>query len=93
MKSIRKVLLLALLLTSFNAFAIFDDCKDLFPKQQVPTSPQLGRDLCFDGFAIYYSPQDKKPIYTVQKLLVLITANSGEADSSPTRTLLQFTSA
>ena len=68
MKSIRKVLLLALLLTSFNAFAIFDDCKDLFPKQQVPTSPQLGRDLCFDEFAIYYSPQDKKPIYTVQKL-------------------------
>ena len=68
MKSIRKVLLLALLLTNFNAFAIFDDCKDLFPKQQVPTSPELGRDLCFDGFAIYYSPQDKKPIYTVQKL-------------------------
>lgn len=68
MKAIRKVLLLALLLTHFSAFALFDQCKELFPNQQIPTSPQLGRDLCFDGFAIYYSPQDKKPIYTVEKL-------------------------
>ena len=28
----------------------------------------MGRDLCFDSFAIYYSPQDKKPIYTVERL-------------------------
>ena len=68
MKAIRKVLLLALLLTHFSAFALFDQCKELFPEQQIPTSPQAGRDLCFDGFAIYYSPQDKKPIYTVEKL-------------------------
>ena len=68
MKAIRKVLLLALLLTHFSAFALFDQCKELFPNQQIPTSPQAGRDLCFDGFAIYYSPQDKKPIYTVEKL-------------------------
>jgi endonuclease G len=68
MKAIRKVLLLALLLTHFSAFALFDQCKELFPNQLIPTSPQVGRDLCFDGFAIYYSPQDKKPIYTVEKL-------------------------
>lgn len=68
MKAIRKVLLFALLLTHFSAFALFDQCKDLFPNQQIPSSPQAGRDLCFDGFGIYYSPQDKKPIYTVEKL-------------------------
>jgi endonuclease G len=68
MKAIRKVLLLALLLTHFSAFALFDQCKELFPNQQIPTSPQAGRDLCFDGFAIYYSPQDKKPIYAIEKL-------------------------
>ncbi|QWD60490.1 DNA/RNA non-specific endonuclease [Polynucleobacter sp. MWH-UH35A] len=55
-------------LASLNALAAFDDCKDLFPAQQIPTSNQVGRDLCFDGFAIYYSPQDKKPIYVVEKL-------------------------
>ena len=68
MKAIRKVLLLILLLTHFNAFALFDQCKGLFPEEQIPTSPKAGRDLCFDGFAIYYSPQDKKPIYTIEKL-------------------------
>jgi len=68
MKSFRKLLLLALLLAPLSAFALFDECKDLFPEQKIPTSPQLGRDLCFDGFAIYYSPQDKKPIYTLEKL-------------------------
>ena len=68
MRSLRKLLLLVALLAPISAFALFNDCKDLFPGQQIPTSPQLGRDLCFDGFAIYYSPQDKKPIYTVEKL-------------------------
>lgn len=56
------------LTASLNAFALFEDCKDLFPNQQIPTSSQAGRDLCFDGFAIYYSPKDKKPIYAVEKL-------------------------
>ena len=68
MKSFRKLFLLVLLLAPLSAFALFEECRDLFPEQQTPTSPQLGRDLCFDGFAIYYSPQDKKPIYTVEKL-------------------------
>ena len=68
MRSLRKLLLLVLLLAPISAFALFNECKDLFPGQQIPTSPQLGRDLCFDGFAIYYSPQDKKPIYTVERL-------------------------
>ena len=53
---------------SVNALAAFEDCRDLFPAQQIPATAQAGRDLCFDSFAIYYSPQDKKPIYTVEKL-------------------------
>lgn len=60
--------LLVLLLSPLSALALFDDCKDFFPHQQVPLTAQTGRDLCFDSFAIYYSPQDKKPIYTLEKL-------------------------
>lgn len=68
MKFARKLFGLLAILISLNALAAFDDCKDLFPGQKIPTSPQVGRDLCFDSFAIYYSPQDKKPIYVVEKL-------------------------
>ncbi len=71
MKSLRQFLALAALLGLLNplsAFALFEDCKDLFPGQKIPTTQQAGRDLCFDSFAIYYSPLDKKPIYTVEKL-------------------------
>jgi endonuclease G len=68
MKLIRNLLILAALSASLNALAAFEDCRDLFPDQQLPTTPQAGRDLCFDSFAIYYSSQDKKPIYTVEKL-------------------------
>ena len=68
MKSLRSLLALVALCASLTALAAFDDCKDLFPRQQIPTTAQAGRDLCFDSFAIYYSPQDKKPIYTVEKL-------------------------
>lgn len=68
MKFSRSLLTLFALLASLNALAAFEDCKDLFPRQQIPTVADTGRDLCFDSFAIYYSPQDKKPIYTVEKL-------------------------
>ena len=71
MKSLRKLLALVALLGLLNpltAFALFEDCKDLFPGQKIPSTQQAGRDLCFDSFAIYYSPLDKKPIYTVEKL-------------------------
>jgi len=68
MKFFRKLLALVAISASLTAFAAFEDCKDLFPAQQIPTSPKAGRDLCFDSFAIYYSPQDKKPIYAVEKL-------------------------
>ena len=56
------------LLSPLSAFALFEECQDLFPRQQVPITQKAGRDLCFDSFAIYYSPTDKKPIYTVEKL-------------------------
>jgi len=68
MKFLRHLLALVAISASFNTLAAFEECKGLFPVQQIPTSPQVGRDLCFDGFAIYYSPKDKKPIYTVEKL-------------------------
>lgn len=68
MKYLRHFLVYVALLTSLSAHAAFEECKDLFPNQQIPSSSQVGRDLCFDSFAIYYSPQDKKPIYTVEKL-------------------------
>jgi endonuclease G len=68
MKFLVKPLLLSLLWLPLSAFALFDQCKDLFPAQQIPTTTQTGRDLCFDDFAIYYSPSDKKPIYTIEKL-------------------------
>jgi endonuclease G, mitochondrial len=71
MKTLRKLLALTVLLgllIPFSAFALFDGCKDLFPQQQFPSTQELGRDLCFDNFAIYYSPRNKKPIYTVEKL-------------------------
>ncbi|WP_114652080.1 DNA/RNA non-specific endonuclease [Polynucleobacter necessarius] len=63
-----KLFILSSLWLPLSASAVFDECKDLFPSQQIPSTSQVGRDLCFDDFAIYYSPADKKPIYTVEKL-------------------------
>jgi endonuclease G len=68
MKFLAKLLLLSSLWLPLSASALFDQCKDLFPAQKIPSSTQTGRDLCFDDFAIYYSSSDKKPIYTVEKL-------------------------
>jgi endonuclease G len=68
MQFLGKLLLLTSLWLPLSASALFDQCKDLFPAQQVPSTTQIGRDLCFDDFAIYYSPSDKKPIYTVERL-------------------------
>lgn len=68
MKGLTKFLLFINLWVPLSALALFDECKNLFPAQQVPTTAQAGRDLCFDDFAIYYSPIDKKPIYTVERL-------------------------
>jgi endonuclease G len=71
MKTLRKFLVLGALLSllsPLSAFALFEECKDVFPRQQIPSAQEAGRDLCFDSFAIYYSPIDKKPIYAVEKL-------------------------
>ena len=68
MKFLARLLSLIALWLPLSASALFDQCKDLFPAQQIPTTTQAGRDLCFDDFAIYYSPADKKPVYTVEKL-------------------------
>jgi len=66
---VRKYILgLLMLLFSINAFALFDSCRVLFPNNHAPQTSIEGRDLCFDEFAIYYSPVHKKPIYVVEKL-------------------------
>ena len=53
---------------SQSSFAAFEQCQDLFPNRQIPASQERGRDLCFDGFAVYYSPSQKKPIFTAEVL-------------------------
>lgn len=68
MKFLVKLLLFSSLWLPLSASALFDQCQNLFPSQQIPSTTQVGRDLCFDDFAIYYSPLDKKPIYTVERL-------------------------
>lgn len=68
MKWLAHLLLFGTLWVPLSASALFEQCIDLFPAQQIPSTTQVGRDLCFDDFAIYYSPLDKKPIYTVEKL-------------------------
>ena len=50
------------------AWALFDQCRDYFPEERIPITQEKGRDLCFDGFAVFYSPTTKKPIYTVERL-------------------------
>jgi len=70
MKWLSRFLLFMALGAPVSASTLFDQCRDLFPNQQIPSTSQAGRDLCFDDFAIYYSPIDKKPIYTVEKLNV-----------------------
>ena len=62
------IVLVGCLLAPLRALALFDECKDLFPNQRIPIVTLVGRDLCFDSFAVYYSPHDKKPVYVVEKL-------------------------
>ena len=76
MKFISKILLFITLATPLSAFALFKECRNFFPNQQVPTSLEVGRDLCFDSFAVLYSSRDKKPIYTIEKLNRLNFAGS-----------------
>lgn len=68
MKLLTHIAFLILLGIPLSASALFDQCKALFPNQLTPSTSQPGRDLCFDDFAIYYSPLDKKPIYTIERL-------------------------
>lgn len=63
-----KKIALCLLVAPCVAFAAFENCLNDFPNQQVPVTQERGRDLCFEGFAVYYSPIQKKPIYTVEVL-------------------------
>lgn len=63
-----KKITLCLLAIPCVAFAALENCLNDFPNQQVPVTKERGRDLCFDGFAVYYSPTQKKPIYTAEVL-------------------------
>jgi endonuclease G len=68
MSILYRLLFIAVIALPSSAFALFDACLDSFPNQQLPSTTQIGRDLCFEGFAILYSPEHKKPIYVAQKL-------------------------
>ncbi len=68
MNKFAKYIAIGLVLVSQHALAIFDECLDYFPNQITPTTLQKGRALCFDSFAVFYSPETKKPIYTIEKL-------------------------
>lgn len=63
-----KKIVFSFLLLPCIAHAAFEKCLDNFPNHLVPISQEQGRDLCFDGFAVYYSPIQKKPIYTAEVL-------------------------
>lgn len=64
----KKIITGLLLLVSLNTFAQFNQCLDYFPNKQIPVVDQIGRDLCFDSFAVLYSAATKKPIYAVERL-------------------------
>jgi len=67
MKSFRiAVAVLSFICSSVSAQ--FNDCRDQFPNGVLPTLKQHGRDLCFNSFAVFYSPDEKKPIYVVERL-------------------------
>ncbi len=68
MSILYRLLVIVIIALPHSAFALFDACLDYFPTQQLPSTTQMGRDLCFEGFAVYYSPEHKKPIYVVEKL-------------------------
>lgn len=68
MLSLRSLSGLCFALFSATSFASFENCKEFFPNKQVPLQAEAGRDLCFDTFAIMYSPSQKKPIYTIERL-------------------------
>ena len=68
MKRLASIIVLLLTYSPLNALALFDECKEYFPKENIPTTTQTGRDLCFNSFAIFYSSEHKKPIYVVEKL-------------------------
>ena len=57
-----------LALIASTSFAQFKECADQFPNGLIPATNQPGRELCFDSFAVYYSPLTKKPVYTVERL-------------------------
>lgn len=67
----KKLTILATLLTPTLAFAAFDQCRDYFPNRTVPAiesfRPRL-QDLCFDSFAVLHSGESKTPVYVVEKL-------------------------
>jgi len=70
---LKKLVFSAVLALSFGmAWAaptqLFSTCLTEFPAKKVPVAKEPGRDLCFDSFAVLYSPVTKKPIYTVERL-------------------------
>ena len=68
MIKIHRLLAIAVAFCASSSFAQFDKCLDQFPKGVIPVVKEPARALCFDSFAVLYSPVEKKPIYVIEKL-------------------------
>ena len=62
----------------------FAECRQLFPKGQIPLVPNQAalqlRDLCFSSFAVMHSGRSRTPLYVVERLNkdILIAAKSNQ---------------
>ncbi len=68
MIKITRFFALAIAIFATSTYAQFDGCLDQFPKGVVPVVKEPARALCFDSFAVMYSPSQKKPIFVVERL-------------------------
>ena len=68
MSRISKALVVSLSFFVSASYAQFEGCLDQFPKGVIPVVQEPGRALCFDSFAVMYSPSNKKPIFTIERL-------------------------
>lgn len=70
----KSVIALVFAFISTSAFALQNDpaefgrCKLMFHAGKPPAIPYQGQAICFDSFAVLYSPATKTPLYSAEKL-------------------------
>lgn len=69
MRYFNKVALVTGFILSTQVFAGgFSQCADTFPSNYQQRAPSENRELCFNGFAVLYSPVTKTPVFAVEHL-------------------------